>query len=374
MLVKNFRSIILVVVFMNTFLCATSTDSTYDDATQTVNNTITDVASKKGPFFPTGIWEDLDFSRFWKEVRITGNLRTCGIDDLKDGLFGFDAHMIEPALISEVVRDKWRLEFLQMNLNIGNRARNLAQQGTSRVDAHESTQGFLYSHLYQFPLFGTLFKDSFNGTFCFEEGTTGVVYLSELDPSANIDVYRYKLMPFAIEMMTEQGVVNAIAACIAAESFDNMDHGDKRVSSTGRTLMSIIDTFFYANGCKGMLPVGSRINHADPLAGLYNITAGNIHFISTTTPLLKQTMISSVNGYNKDMYCKPKYGPNMMIMSQYPMQIVRPRAGEVMEMGVTPARQTYFKNDMSTGDNSVAIVWQRRDYAMWAYKCGKSAQ
>lgn len=362
---------IFIILLISSYANANTT--TPPDETKQVTDALNDAASKKGPFFPTGIWGDLNFSRFWEEYRLTGNMRTCGINDLKDGLFGFDAHMIEPAMISEITRDKWRLEFLQLNLNIGNKARNLAEQGTSRVDANENTQGFLYSHIFQFPLLGTLFKDSFNGTFCFEDGAVGVIYLSELDPSANIDVYRYKLMPFAIEMMTEQGAVNAIATCIATEIFDNLS-GSKRTSSTGKALMGVMDTFFYANGCKGMIPVGSRINHIDPLAGLFNITAGNLHFISTTTPLLKQTMVSAVNAYQKERFCKPSYGPNMMIMSQYPMQLVRPRVGDVMEMGVTPPRQTHFKNDMTTADNAVGIIWQRRDYAMWAYKCGKSAQ
>jgi hypothetical protein len=42
-----------------------------------------------------------------------------------------------------------------------------------------------------------------------------------------------------------------------------------------------------------------------------------------------------------------------------------------MELGITPPEATFFKNDASTGDNTVLLIWQRRDYSMFAYKCGK---
>jgi hypothetical protein len=324
--------------------------------------------SKMGPFIPGGLLKDIDYSRFWKEFSVTGKVRfDCGIDNINDGLIGFDAYMIEPTLIAETVREKWRLEFLHVNLDIGDTVKNILQTGVSRSDGGT---GRLYSHLFQFPLFSMLFKDQFNGAFCFEQGTTGIVYMSELDPSAGIDLYRLKMMPFVAAMLTEQGLINSIAACLATEAYEHIDTTKKR-KGDGKIYKDTMDTFFYVMGCKGLIPIGDYSNNVDPLSASYNVSAGNIHFLTTTSPIFKQTVRSVVNQYSNERWCSPKEGPIPMIMSQYAAQIVRPRVGKVMELGITPPEATFFKNDASTGDNTVLLIWQRRDYSMFAYKCGK---
>jgi len=337
---------------------------------ETIGSTST--TSKMSAFVPNGILTDIDYSRFWKEFSVDGNIRfDCQVNNLKDGLIGFDAYMIEPTLIVDSVREKWRLEFLQMNLDIGDKYENLLKTGTSRGEdtGHE---GWRYTHIFQFPLLSMIFKDRFNGAFCFEEGSIGIVYMSELDPSANVDLYRLKMMPLLATMLTEQGLINSVISCLAVQGYEHLDHKAKRKEKSGKSFGDIIDAFFYVNGCKGMIPMGDYTNNSDPLAAAYNTTLGDIHFLSTTSPIFKQTVRSVINQYSDERWCSPKIGPAPMIMRQYAAQIVRPRVGKVMEMGVTPPESTFLKNDGTAGDNVVLLIWQRRDYSMFAYKCGRS--
>jgi len=331
--------------------------------------------SKMSAFVPSGMLTDIDFSRFWEEFRVDGHVRlNCGVDDLRDGLIGFDAYMTEPTLIAEITRERFRLEFMQIDLNVDNdEMKQILQTGRTRED-DAGTKGWLYNHIYQFPLLSMIFKDNFNGAFCFEQGTTGIVYMSELDPSANIDLYRLKMMPLVASMLTEQGLINSIASCISTELYNSLDPGEQRGSSTAKIYRDMMDTFFYVNGCKGLIPVGDYSNSPDPLVNAFNVSLGNIHLMSTTSPLLKQTVRSVVNNYSDERWCKPKTGPVPMIMSQYNAQIVRPRVGKVKENGTTPPNSTFLKNDATTGDNTVLLIWQRRDYSMFAYKCGKRTQ
>lgn len=336
---------------------------------ETIGNTAT--TSKMGAFVPNGMLTDIDFSRFWKEFSVDGHVRLdCGVNDLKDGLIGFDAYMIEPTLIVDSVREKWRFEFLQLNLEIGNQYENLLKTGTSRGSG-SGAEGWRYTHIFQFPLLSMIFKDQFNGAFCFEEGSTGIIYMSELDPSANMDLYRLKMMPMVASMLTEQGLINSVISCLATQGYEHLDHKDKRSGGTGKAMGDAMDTFFYVVGCKGLIPMGDYANNADPLASAYNTAVGNIHFLSITSPIFKQTVRSVINQYTDERWCSPKIGPAPMIMKQYAAQIVRPRVGKVMEMGVTPPEATFLKNDGTTGDNAVLLVWQRRDYSMFAYACGK---
>lgn len=338
-----------------------------------IGNTLTD--SKMSAFVPNGMLTDIDFSRFWKEFKVDGHIRTdCGVDDIKDGLIGFDAYMTEPVMIAENTRERFRLEFLQIDLNIGNDTKaQILQTGRSRED-DAGTKGWIYNHIFQFPLLSMVFKDNLNGAFCFEQGSTGIIYMSELDPSANIDLYRLKMMPLLASMLTEQGLINSIASCVSTEAYNALDPGEQRDTSSAKILRDVMDSFFYVNGCKGLLTVGNYSDNPDPLANTYNISLSNIHLMSTTTPLLKQTVRSVVNSYEDKRWCKPETGPAPMIMSQYNAQLVRPRVGEVKENGTTPPNSTFMKNDATTGDNSVILIWQRRDYSMFSYKCGKRTQ
>ena len=327
--------------------------------------------SKMSAFVPGGMLTDVEYRRFWEEFSVDGHIRLdCGVDSIKDGLIGFDAYMTEPAFIAEITREKFRFEFLQIDLDVGDKYKQILETGRSRED-DAGTKGWLYNHIIQFPLLSMIFKDQFKGAFCFEQGSTGIIYMSELDPSANIDLYRLKMMPMVASMLTEQGLINSIAACLSTESYNGLEPKDQRSGDNGKVLKDTIDTFFYVNGCKGLLPIGDFSNNSDPLANAYNISMGNLHLMSSTSPTLKQTVRSVVNNYSDDRWCSPKTGPVAMIMSQYSAQIVRPRVGEVKEMGVTPPNSTFLKNDASTGDNTVLLIWQRRDYSMFAYKCGK---
>jgi len=330
--------------------------------------------SKMPAFVPGGMLKDIEYRRFWREFSTDGHIRTdCGVDSINDGLIGFDAFMNEPAYIAEITREKFRFEFLQLDLDVEDKSKQILETGRSRED-DAGTKGWLYNHIIQFPLFSMIFRDQFRGAFCFEQGSTGIVYMSELDPSANIDLYRLKMMPMVASMLTEQGLINSIASCLSTEAYNGLDPKEQRSGGNGKLLKDTIDTFFYVNGCKGLLPIGDFSNNSDPLANAYNITMGNLHLMSATSPTLKQTVRSVVNNYSDERWCKPKTGPVPMIMSQYSSQIVRPRVGGVKEMGVTPPNSTFLKNDASTGDNTVLLVWQRRDYSMFAYKCGRRDQ
>ncbi|MCK9549461.1 hypothetical protein [Aquamicrobium sp.] len=353
-------------------------------------------SSKKGPFIPDGLDDDVDYSRFWKEYRLVGKPVFCGIDKITDGLIGFESTLIEPTMIAETTRTKWRIESLGLDLDLGsssdaaNAAIANATSGTSGTNssyvstassttkklletgrsrsADASTSLRMYNHLFQIPLFHMLFKEKSRGAFCFEGGTTGIVYMSELDPSSNVDLYRLKMMPLLATMLTEQGLVNSIASCVANEAQDILSPSQQR-DSVGRPFRDVRDIFFYVNGCKGILPLGDYGTNQDPIASAFDIAIGNMHFMSTTSPLFSQTVRSTQNAYSEKILCKPFVGPAPFIMSQFAAQVVRPRVGKVHEMGVTPAESTFFKNDGTTGDNAVLLIWQRRDYAAFAYKC-----
>lgn len=328
-----------------------------------------DEQKKSGPFVPNGLLDSIDWNRFHQEFHIGSNhIRTnCKNDILRgESPIGIDAHMIEPAIIAEMTRDKWKIEAIGMQLDIGDNLKNITETGKSR-----GKEGFAYNHIIQFPIMSIVLGDMLSGVFCFEEPTIGIIYMSELDPSNSFSVYRLKMMPVIASFLSEQGVVNSIASCVASQSYDALSHSDKRKGRAGKSFRDIMDGFVYVNGCKGLVPIGGFINSEDPFAAALNMSVGNMQMISQASPLLKQTVRSVINQYSEDLWCRPKYGPNIMAMSQYAAQLVRPTSGKVMELGVATPTQTHFKNKPVSGDNSVWLLWQRRDYSMFAYQCGK---
>lgn len=305
----------------------------------------------------------IDGQYIWQNFKIEPKVKWCKPKNALTKVPGIVAHIVEPNIIAEMTREYLRLEFLQLDL--GGKF-HFAQMG--KVNEN---QGAAYSHMFRFPILGKILKKATNGFICFEQGSLAVLSLSEFDPSAWNSVLRLQVIPTLKMFLNPESVLYGVSSCVSGIALDHMSP-DSRVGDTGDSLRTIIDTVYYNVGCNGMKTVGAHITTNNPFSSALTVSMAQIDMLSADTYFLPQTVVSTLNGWNDELYCKPNIGLLPMINSQYQSQLLRPRMGKPFISSTTPAEWASFKNDGTTQGNSVFFIWQKRDFAMGAYACAKS--
>lgn len=304
----------------------------------------------------------IDGQYIWRNFRIEAKIKWCKPKDTFFKVPGIVAHIIEPSIIAETTREYLRLEFLQLDL--GGRF-NVIKSG--KLNEH---QGAAYNHVFSFPILGKILKKATNGFICFEQGSLSVLGLSEFDPSSWNSILRLQIIPTLKMFMNPESVLYGVASCASGVALNGMSP-NSRVGDTGDSLRGVIDTIFYNNGCNGMKTVGAHTTTSNPLTTSLDISMAQLDMISADTYMLPQTVVSVMNNWDDDLYCRPKTGLYPMINSQFQSQLLRPRLGKPFITASTPAIWASFKNDGTTQGNSVFFIWQKRDFAMGAYACSK---
>lgn len=320
-------------------------------------------AREKLPSVLEDLFRVIDGQYIWRNFKVEPKIKWCKPKDALTKLPGIVAHIIEPNILSELTREYLRFEFLQLNL--GGKY-NFTKMGKVNED-----QGAAYHHMFRFPILGKILKKATNGFICFEQGSLSVLGLSEFDPSSWNSILRLQVIPTLKMFLNPEAALYGVASCISGTTLDAMSP-DSRVGETGDSLRMAIDMIQYNVGCNGMKPVGAHMNTNNPLSSSLNIAMAQIDMMSMDTYMLPQTVVSVLNNYSEDLYCKPNIGLLPMINSQYQAQLLRPRLGKPFISSSTPAIWASFKNDGTTQGNSVFFIWQRRDFAMGVYACGKS--
>jgi hypothetical protein len=320
-------------------------------------------AREKLPSVLEDLGRVIDGQYIWRSFKVEPKVKWCKPKTALTKVPGIVAHIIEPNIIAELTREYLRLEFLQLDLG---GSFKFARMGKVNED-----QGAAYSHMFRFPILGKILKKATNGFICFEQGSLSVLSLSEFDPSAWNSILRLQVIPTLRMLLNPEAVFYGVASCASGVALNHMSPSS-RVGKTGDALRSVIDTIYYNNGCNGMKTVGAHITTNNPFTSALNISMAQIDMVTMDTYMLPQTVLSIVNGWDDDLYCKPNIGMNQMINSQYQAQLLRPRLGKPFITASTPAEWASFKNDGTTQGNSVFFIWQKRDFAMGAYACSKA--
>ena len=359
------------------------------------------------------LFKTVQWDLFLKEFQIYYKTKLCGV-----GLnlaLGFKAHMIEPIGFFEVTKD--RFYFPTFGIHLGNP--NPVRAGNPRNDGSEDEggrQAFLSAHFLYFPIFGIIFKNKIPA-FCFAGGNLGMPFLSEFFPFWKKDFEFKNVIPEMTLMFTPDGLLSGLFNCVATESSASLrgylaghtnfnsfnvkgsnahssNISNSKVKKENATTMNnlsnrgieylnfVRNTMFYNLGCLNFTTVGGYVNGSDPMASAQQLmyTVINLlHGASSVMPapmLFKQTNFSisqTVQSQNGpigmvDTWCSPGRFP-VAIESQYVPQRAYPTVGSAHEFGQATITTSAFANIPGSGDSVSDVVWERRDYAMFAYEC-----
>lgn len=347
------------------------------------------------------IFNSTQWSLFLKEFEIYYEPKTCGKG--LDLSIGFKAHMIEPVGYFEITKDRFWFPFAKIKL--GNANPQKAGNPRPGSVSEGGRQSLVYAHYIYFPIMGIIFKNKLP-TFCFNGGTLDLPFISEFFPFWKRDMEFKNLIPQMIAVFTPQGLISGLFDCVATEASASLRGyvsgetvGDINVSAgTMTTVTNIQDRDTLANkgisyldfvrnslyfnvGCLSFATVGGYVNGGDPMVSaeqLMYTVINLLHGASAVMPapmLYKQTDFSIAQSTSTrrgavpiDSWCAPQKFP-MAIESQYVPQRVYPTVGKGHEWGQSPVTTTNFANVPGSHDDVVLLVWERRDYVMFAYKC-----
>ena len=348
------------------------------------------------------IFSTTDWGLFLKEFKISLKIGFCGSG--LDMAIGLKAHMIEPIGYFETTKKPLYFPFADIDLG-----GNIIKSGHTRatITGEGGRDEFVWSHFIYIPIMGMIFKKKLP-IFCFAKGDLSLPLINEFIPPYSKDLMYKNMIAPMVYMFTPQGLISTVLNCSATEA-DNVMHGNSSaedlkkdiskdsngvINNLGNTtkisqedfqskgeeyLKFVRDTMYYSVGCLGFAPVGGYIAAQDPGtdAELLLYEAINLlHGASSIMPapfLYKQTNFSANLGSRNnfaipDTMCAPKKYP-LGIESQYVPQRAFPTVGSAHELGSSPITTTTAANVPGSKDSFVFVVWQRRDYYAFAYKC-----
>ena len=382
------KNIFLIFLFLGMFLYAST--PTMEEAR----------AKLKAPI--ENIFNSTQWSLFLKEFEIYYQPKFCGKG--LDLAIGFKAHMIEPIGYFETTKNKFWFPFAKIQL--GNPDPQEAGNSRPGSSAEGGRQSLMYAHFIYFPIMGMIFKNKMPA-FCFSGGSLDLPFISEFFPFWKRDTEFKNLVPQMLLMFTPQGLTAGLFDCVSTEASASLRgylSGDTVIdvnNTTGKayiknaniqdqnSLMNrgisylnfVRDSLYFNVGCLNFSTIGGYVSGEDPISDseLLMYTVINLlHGASSVMPvpmLYKQTEFSIAQSTqtNKgvtpvDTWCAPAPFP-MAIESQYVPQRVYPTVGRGHEWGQSPVTTTNFANVPGSHDDTVFLVWERRDYVMFAYKC-----
>lgn len=305
---------------------------------------------------------EYDWDVFWEEFSIDiSNWVTCKTDDLKAGLFGPTATMIEPLYLVDVVSANNKIESLGITL------------GSYRPDksATLDDSGGVYVNVIKIPLFHKILKKVSKGLFAFTKGQPKPVYIGALDPKKWNDVLAYSMIPERIALLTPSGAIAGAMGCLSNTILQELSGNSKRTSETAKNLRRMIDAQYYVMGCAGVLPTGTTTVHTDPILTAKLATASVLADMHSnkgvvSTIATKHRVRSILNNYSKDIYCNGIKNP-ILPFTQYTVQLLYPTVGEANEFGLGPTNYA-FKGGTKAGRAVLFVVNERKDYAAFAYR------
>jgi len=348
------------------------------------------------------IFNSTQWNLFLKEFEIYYQPKFCGQG--LDLAIGFKAHMIEPIGYFETTKDRFWFPFAKIKL--GNSAPQKAGNPRPGSEDEGGRQSLVYAHFIYFPIMGIILKNKLPA-FCFSGGSLDLPFISEFFPFWKRDMQFKNLVPQMLVMFTPEGLVSSLFDCIATEASAslrgylsgdtviniNETTGEEHIQTSniqdqnslmnrGLGYLNFVRNSLYFNlGCLSFSTIGGYVSGEDPIADseLLMYTVINLlHGASSVMPapmLYKQTDFSISQSTQTrrratvtDTWCAPKPFP-MAIESQYVPQRVYPTVGKGHEWGQSTVTTTNFANVPGSHDDTVFLVWERRDYVMFAYQC-----
>jgi hypothetical protein len=359
----------------------------------------------------TNLFASTQWDLFLREFEMTLKTKMCcNKNDISTCAIGLRAHMIEPIGYMETTQKPLKFPFADLDLGGDPVKGNSFFSSDDDDDSGRGVAGD--AHFIYMPVMNMIFKKRLTFV-CFHQGDLLIPYMSEFDPTWKQDAFAIKMIPHMLMMFTPQSLVSGLLDCVAGEvvngimgyqkgssinitndtmesAFDDeIGAGGQHEGEAAKTIQDnmnrIRDTFYFVDGCNGFTPVGGYVHGEDPIADatlMWHGIMANLHGVSAMSPasfLSKQTdMYFDVASMptdgpvvsNLDTICRWKDFA-LPIASQYLLQLAYPVVGSAKEMGSTSANVSTAKNLPQSANSSVFLVWIRRDYAAFAYFCGK---
>lgn len=364
------------------------------------------------------LFKSTQWDLFLTEFQVNFDIGTCG--EGLDYRLGFKAHMIEPIGYFETSKKPLYFPFAKFDLD-----GNIMKSGHSRATITEESgrDEFIWSHFIYAPIMGMIFKQKIKGV-CFHGGSVALPLITEMLPPYSRDIMFKNMIAPMIMMFNPQSLVASIIDCAAAETMgvlngyasgthgnfneadvtsttslyedsnpndpstfpDGSNFSQKSLKDKGIDYLKFIRNSMYWNvGCLGFAPVGGYIEGQDPGVDQELLMYQSLNLLqgaSTVLPapfLYKQTNFSADTSESSksnslailDSMCSPKRYP-LGIESQYVPQTAFPVVRSAHELGMSPVTTTTATNMPGAKDSYVSVVWERRDYLMFAYFCPKS--
>lgn len=300
-----------------------------------------------------------DWDVFWREVGFFGDapLVLCDTSDPSKSAFVFPMTLIEPLYLMESTIHANKINIL--GANIGRFAPETAGTNTEG--------GGTYVNVVKLPIMHLLLaSSSINGLFTFEEGAPMLTYIGLLDPKKWWDVLAIAMAPERYIFATVPGALAGLASCAAVTALDVLPASVVRNSAAGESLRGIIDSLYFSAGCNGAMPVGTISAHDSPIinaiiVGLSVMSDVHSHKGVAVDVFAAHTVLSTLNGYDEKIICKPVNNPALPI-TMYTLQVLSPIASKNHELGVN-ATNYAFKNPTGKADVlTMMVLSKRRDY------------
>ena len=397
-------------------------DISYDD--------MTDMFADEGDGVNTEIMlhpmsENLLGSTAWhlimSELEMTLELADCA--HVGFGFPGLKARMIEPIGYLERVKQPLNFPFLgfQIEANPVKFGASHESGGDQGGDSQRTQSA--HAHFIYVPVVGMLLKKTM-AFWCLHNGPILLPYLSEFDPTYKMDFMYLKMIPQMAAMLSPDVIASSIIDCMATETaaalygfdvevvppdgsmtvgnptgasgaiegYDQENFQDQsakngkegsgmvgQVKANSREVANMIrNTMYFIDGCNGFSAVGGYQNGNDPITDTHgewhqmSLLLRGASAMSQTSFLDKQSEFSFYSDSSAlptpiTSMCGPKEFP-MPVPSETVLQEAYPLVGGPHEMGQTGIAVSTAKN-LPASEGTVMVIWQRRDYAAFAYNC-----
>ena len=302
----------------------------------------------------------IDINAFVKSFKFDAKFKTCG-HKLHDSLVGVVLHHTDLFLFSESVREKGWVVLFQSNI-LGkskfSSLKSIMGTGTNR-----GTSGSQYVNIIELPILGMITKSlGLDGIACFHPSGKFFFYSSAIDPTGK-DYMQYEMLLDEANMFTTNGILSMIVDCVASEAYAKMSNKQSKVA---QFTSDTIDMYRYSWGCNGGITLGSTNQSAAPLVNGMIQALTTINILSRTGFVIMESK-NSILTKGRNVGCTQLRGP--MIKSEFAPQLLQPIASKQFELGQSPSEWASFKDNHTTGGDTVIAWWVRKDFVAYAGKC-----
>lgn len=241
---------------------------------------------------------------------------------------GLPISYYEPSRIVEVTMSPYKLVAMG---GIKLSESGLKQRGSFSLGKNMLDLRFYQVHWYKYPALFVF--ELLNDFFCIDKGPIDLAWMTEFDPTWNVDILNLIFHPEACILSSPQAHLACVADCLAC----GLSEG--------------IDKMFWCAGCMGSVyPFSGYVSsEKDP----WRASA-----LLATRLIAKFHRLGFLRAYDQGQYCSSTYAP-FYLKSQYRLQLAYPKRFSCFMPGQT---QIFLEKATSLGrEDFVYVLWKKKN-------------